>query len=132
MSEKKIVVPEGMINAVDAALSLERGWRHELPAGIARDATLQAALRWMSENPIVPTEQQALDMATGCKFDSFENWELVRWGACEWQRRMFLAPDPEIPQEIADLCNENGPNSPRWKAAIIESYRRGQQSKGNS
>jgi hypothetical protein len=87
--EKKIAVPEGMLKAAWASLGNE--WHLKEYTRIA----LEVGLRWLSENPIVPTPEQALEMATGGKFDHFDNWELVRWGSSEWQRRCFLAPEPK-------------------------------------
>lgn len=95
MSEKRVVVPEGMLDEYMGAV----GITHKHESRPACRKRLESVLQWLSENPIVPTEQQSLDMATGGKFDSFDNWELVRWSVCEWQRRMFLAPEPEISEE---------------------------------
>jgi hypothetical protein len=48
-------------------------------------------------------------------------------------RRMFLAPNPEVPEEIKDLlCEEvphTGPYADVHNAQIIESFRRGQKSR---
>ena len=57
--EKKIVVPEGMLSAVTEVLPLHV--RVQLSAmmgfpGVQR--MLEAALRWLSENPILPTVAQ--------------------------------------------------------------------------
>ena len=59
---------------------------------------MEAALRWWSKNPIVPTDEQMkqlLDLSG--LFVSEEHQAAQRGGARfmigEWQRRMFLAPD---------------------------------------
>lgn len=58
-------------------------------------AGLEAAIRWQSENPIVPNETQAHEIFQAKKDWPFDTWEWVRWGACEWQRRMYLVHEPE-------------------------------------
>ena len=50
---------------------------------------LAAALLWLSENPIVPGPALTQQMFERCSGD----WDQM-WG--EWQKRMFLAPDPEV------------------------------------
>lgn len=56
---------------------------------------LEAALLWLSENPIAPTDKQFFDLSSDVGD--------VRMRCVEWQRRMFLAPEPEIPEAIAYL-----------------------------
>ena len=123
---KKITVPEGMINAGAEAL---QNYDDCIPV------ILEAALRWLSENPIVPTPEQALEMATGGKFDHFDNWELVRWGSSEWQRRCFLAPEPELPEEertISAMIRDRGTMTDEQLARsisqVLGEYRRGKES----
>ena len=102
VGEKKIKVPEGMLKAGrDVVFSgiVYQGYVHDV---------LEAALRWLSENPIVPTEQQALAMKVSKERFEFDPWEWVRWGACEWQRHMFEDTEPEIPEEVKDLVWEAG------------------------
>jgi hypothetical protein len=48
MSEEKIVVPEGMLEATRGACTPNHSNRTRIE--------LEAALRWLTENPIVPTE----------------------------------------------------------------------------
>lgn len=82
MSEKKIVVPEGMLEAAVAA--------HP----------------YCSEQLIS--------------------------AVIEWQRRMFLAPEPEVPEEVKDMLVEE--HISRWRGEevnekVIEAFRRGQRSR---
>lgn len=98
MSEKKIVVPDGMLNAANERLDIWSGGPNsrvycvEDRANVAR-VTLEAALLWLSEHPIVPTPDQMESMAQSLNSP---------WSICyipfiaEWQRRMFLAPEPSI------------------------------------
>ena len=135
MSETKIVVPEGMLNAGRAAYSgyvtAEKGARR----------IIEAALRWLSENPIVPTDGFLKEML--CRdFFGGQNWtdlQVFFFGGqnwtdpqvfkfCEeWQRRMFLAPEPEVPEAIKDLLwTIDGDKEDReHNTAILEAYRRG-------
>ena len=101
-SEKKIVVPEGMLRAA---------WHAQLPADNPTfewdegdemnrkfyRRIVEAALRWLIENPIVPTHEQIDNM----QFDSTQlrhvMHHIIEVAATEWQRRMFLAPEPEVP-----------------------------------
>jgi hypothetical protein len=100
MSEKRYIVPEGMLKAVQNALV---GYWHDhtVTSDSSITVVLEAAVRWLSENPIVPTEQEYRDF--GVKFD-FQGVKCI----AEWQRRMFLAPEPEVPEAIKDLmCGES-------------------------
>jgi len=132
--EKKLVVPSGMVDAaygkaiedadgkvryspVDAVKSHER-------LGVER--ILEAALRWLSENPIEPTQKQSrklyADVPQGLLVD-----EVPSWYAIVWQRRMFLAPELEmIGQEpLEQFCS-------RFRTigeAVLEAYRRGKEAK---
>ena len=59
MSEKKIVVPDGMIQAARAAL---KACYHDVSEGQILDAckVLVAAVQWLHDNPIVPTVDQEM------------------------------------------------------------------------
>jgi hypothetical protein len=109
----KYVVPDGMLKAVHAKFrtgqfAIEM---HEL------DAILEAALCWLAENPIVPSEKQerALDDAwmeskrsLTTPYHKFAH--ASAFGAVEWQRCMFLAPTESDPYE--SLCREMLKNAP--------------------
>lgn len=137
MSEKKYVVPEKMLRAATASVMKIHGYgetssrydyeSHEANCRIA----LEAALRWLGENPIVPTQEQLESLTS--------DWRLMGTPCCstqfiavEWQRRMFLAPEPEIPEEVKDLLYGECASftaAERVDARIIEAYRRGKRSK---
>jgi ribosomal protein L37AE/L43A len=68
---------------------------------------LEAALRWQSENPQVPTEQQLSDMAA----DAHVCMDEV---IAEWQRRMYLAPEPEVDRVDFYVKGSDGEYRP-WK-----------------
>jgi hypothetical protein len=127
MGERRIKVPDGMLKAVS------ENW----PIRCMEDkahvmATLEAALRWLSENPILPSPPQRINMSREFVTDK-------AWVLCEaWQRRMFIAPEPEVPEAVKDLLAPPGihtnftvPNDIH-DVQIIEAYRRGQHSKENA
>ena len=92
MSEERFIVPEGMLKAaIDAS-------------GITNHITIakavKAVLGWLSKNPIVPTEEQATALFASIEHPvgaTGEGWGKVASDiAVEWQRRCFLAPEPEV------------------------------------
>ena len=99
MSEKKIVVPEGMLNAVaetkygDQICSIETAV--SLRDGVRKD--IEVALRWLSENPIMPTDEQLDEMEGDIRYRVGVNFDIQKL-ISEWQRRMFFAPEPEAPR----------------------------------
>lgn len=127
MTEKKYVVPEGMLDAAYGYARLENS-----PA--SRDhyrAVLKAALRWFSENPIVPTDEQLQNLRADVQLDPIGKPNAMaayhRGMVVEWQRRMFLAPesaelsDDQIREKVSDLLRpENG-----WYTSMIAAFRRG-------
>ena len=146
---KKIVVPEGMLKAAveDAA------WNGPIygARGAIGVIVLEAGLRWLSENPIVPNASDTLGLLQErvqsghlsneeyCSIPSTTVRAVIR----EWQCRMFLAPPPEVPEEVKDLLLDEsqerrtdfrGANVSSWarpfiNEAILEAYRRGKESK---
>lgn len=98
MSDKQYVVPEGMLKAVHDA---SRNFEQRLPEGFYFAPLLKAALRGLSENPIVPTDEQIDSMSRGLHWGWDSEWRThVRDWCVEWQRRMFLAPEPAVPEGI--------------------------------
>lgn len=137
MSEAKYNVPEGGLAAVDEAISIVRRrqkeiyYDDELIAGDVRDITLEAFIRWQAENPPFPTVEQLGQMSfMGCVALN-GNWDGKNLCA-EWIRRMYLAPDLEVPEEIKDLVlpfDMKTADGYRRNVAIIEAYRRGKGSR---
>ena len=127
MSEKRIVIPQGMTAAAHNATGLENNGNKYYY--ISRG--LEAALFWMSENPIVPSEDQVKGMIKGT--DLHWGWDSewpshTRDWLIEWQRRMFLAPEPEVPKELEDLlCAKSDTFNKHFDDRIIEAFRRGQK-----
>ena len=141
---EKIVVPEGMLKAAKDV------YHDKAQDGVDQSAVkeaLKAALRWLSEHPIVPTDEQhdvlykefvslpeTRIVTNGTTFRSF-----FRWAIDAWQRRMFLAPEPEIP-DIWMSFVRNAPedavsmtifsaNGTELKKIDLKAFRRGKASK---
>jgi hypothetical protein len=87
--EKNIVVPEGMSKAfLRKANHFGSKWDDRVLLEM-----LSSALRWLSYNPVTPNDKQYRKLHA-----DFEGKSLG-WGMfalLEWQRRMFLAPEPEL------------------------------------
>lgn len=102
----EIVVPHGMLEA--AVGELNYPGRYKCPGDETRvREILQTSLAWLAENPIVPTEKQLSALSKGYPPRHEELRPL--WFIAEWQRRMFLAPEPETPQDaIKRILTKNG------------------------
>ena len=133
MSETKIKVPEGMIKAIN------EHWRH----GVQLEGLIEAGLRWLSENPIVPSEADVMEILqerveshhiSGKEYCAIPP-ATVRFVIRESQRRMFLAPEPEVPSEIRDIDAwitvylGSHPEIENIRRNFLLTFRRGQQSK---
>lgn len=115
MSEKKIVVPEGMHRAAVERLLLYENFRVDAfepntstpqqQASGRASVALEAALRWQSKNPIVPTPEQMAQLKMS-SFDWSENEApTMEEFIAEWQRRMYLAPEQEIGSVAQDIID---------------------------
>lgn len=100
MIKKKYEVPEGMLKAAGANSSGVD------PCGFYLYMPLEAALRWLSENPIVPTDEQfenclssAAGRPTTMEWQNMTEWNRAKALCVEWQRQMFLAPELEAPEK---------------------------------
>lgn len=127
MNERLIVVPEGMLDAIDGILFTTERSRVK--------AVLIIALRWLSEHPIVPTEAQWEECCAEWQKSrdpmdspSMENIYPI------WQRRMFLAPEPAVPEAIKDLLWKHIPSDDKFQTAsdlhntlVLAAYVRGQK-----
>jgi hypothetical protein len=121
--KNRIIVPEGMFTAFIGAEN------HDGPKWDDRVLykMLKAALLWLSENPIVPTLEQAEYMYDGAKGSHSAS---IQYCMTEWQRRMFLAPEPWHPEEIKDMLSDGkDAASMQYNKDILEAFRRGQKSK---
>lgn len=119
MNEKRYIVPEGMLKA-----GIVGAGRCVAPV----ERILEAALRWLSENPIEATYQDWQQFCVEhprAGVEPFPAW---------WQRRMVLAPEPEVPEAVKDLLYDPtvGPTKIGRNDAIFEAFRRGQNFRHNT
>ena len=128
----KIKVPEGMLKAALKVLD-EFDGPHD--KGIAY--ALEDALRWLSENPIVPTHSQVQEMANACPYYTCDVVKFIS----AWQERMFLDLGEELPKEVRallypnarDILMDNGNMvvSDSVNERIVEAYNRGKKAGAN-
>jgi hypothetical protein len=102
MAEKKYAVPDGMLKAatLGACEGMFLSQVHQVLLNTER--ILEAAIRWQSENPQAPTDEQMKKMKSDIRYRvgvHFDDLKLVK----EWQRRMYLAPEPEVPEETPEI-----------------------------
>ena len=139
MSETKIQVPEGMLKAIGTAPNV----CHCSTCESGNEERLKSALRWLSENPIVPSEADVMEILqerveshhiSGKEYCAIPP-ATVRFVIRESQRRMFLAPEPEVPSEIRDIDAwltvylGSHPEIENIRRNFLLTFRRGQQSK---
>ncbi len=117
---KKIVVPDGMQLAFFQAMQYRFG---SVPGGTA--VGLEAALRWLSENPPpIPLKDAARLAKNTYTVNETSIIAIVKSGI----ECMFLAPEPEVPKEVSNLMwNINAPSHEEHNEDVIEAYRRGQK-----
>lgn len=122
MSERKIKVPEGMLAA---ALDHMRGLGFN-PARESTSEMLEEALIWLTENPIVPSPSEFPHLNAHGKQVAIN--EIV-----DWQRRIFLAPDMEIPDVVRTISKRlfpdvvGGDHIVEVISALTDAYRQGQK-----
>jgi len=133
MSEGRIVVPEGITGRVFLMLRKLNDYPHPDSKECGKLLVVAVAVceefaRALIESPITPTRSQLDAM-----YDSMKTvGDAAEYMAVEWQRRMFLAPEPEIPEDVKDLLRGTLPNggycvSEEVGKLVIEAYRRGQK-----
>ena len=105
MSGKKYAVPEGMKQAAEEAE--EEYLCDGQSRDVCRKVILEAALRWQAENPIVPTHAEVERILEMVQFQGLRGTSLDRLQdfVAMWQRRMYLAPEPEVSEGIKDLLS---------------------------
>ena len=124
MSEKKYVVPEGMLKAAKKSGQNADGFTTNNLC-----VCIEAALCWWSENAQLPTLDQVEEYSR--EWERSREWSnRLLFVIKKWQSEMFLAPEPKIPIEIRDLMPSVGtPNEDSWRESVIEAYRRGKESR---
>jgi hypothetical protein len=93
MNEKKIVVPDGMLKAADSVQNSTMNSERVV-------TTLETALRWLSEHPVVPNDNESRTLLHFLRhrahYETTANdISLTQRVINEWQRRCFLAPEPD-------------------------------------
>lgn len=121
---KKIIVPEEMLRAA---------CRSGTTTADDAEPILEAALRWLSGNPIAPTDEQLKKMENArLHQNQSPPHDPERWLCTEWQRLMFLA-EPKVPEEIKDLLESDDEEkcfcTPDHNRMVLEAFRRDQKSK---
>jgi hypothetical protein len=134
MNERRIVVPEGMLKAVQAIAEDHGGVSPYSDRGKeCYPAILEAALRHLSEHrqDMSPTLLRSIrNDVSFIGVNETDIYEIVNAAL----RRMFLAPEPETPEQIKDLLWEDvGCRGVQLSPAFLndqirEAFRRGQKS----
>jgi hypothetical protein len=98
MSGTKIKVPSSMIDAFWKAYNVAlSAWGDKSAAetvSYCGNKGLEAALGWLSENPIVPTNKQIVQCHAGMDQANDVDTRFEVSFYRQWQSRMFMAPEP--------------------------------------
>ena len=110
----KILIPDGMLARARRALGHGSGLIDDIQLLIIATAFCEH----IAENPIVPTKEQLGPVVKECgklsqSLYGYGGWI---WMITEWQRRMLLAPGPDVPEAVSKL--EPGKCPHRWQAKI--------------
>jgi hypothetical protein len=128
----KILIPDGMLARARRALGHGSGLIDDIQLFIIATAFCEH----IAENPIVPTDEQVIACRRACGYYNEGLLQESKGVYVEWQRIMFLPPEPEVPEEIKDLLpglsyGTMPANSEQFaeiiKGTMIEAYRRGQK-----
>jgi hypothetical protein len=99
MTDKRYIVPDGMRRAFGRALP-DPDFDSD---GVICLVALEAALRWLADNPAMPSMKQLNDMYK--KVDTGNGGTYIPAYLAEWQRIMFLAPEPELSDEVEQVIS---------------------------
>ena len=139
---EKLAIPQVIREAVHNALA---SYPVAANTGHAAEIACEAFARAMKEHPIVPTGADVMTILqdrvnsghiTGEEYCAIPP-ATVRFVVREWLRRMFDAPEAEVPEAIRDmLLDARAPDSEHcffkpsvYNERIQEAYRRGRESK---
>jgi hypothetical protein len=98
MSNAKYEIPEGMAMAARHAYEAWKSYaspEEQYTNGAV--AAVVAAIHWLADNPIVPSDDEALEIYSTTPNN--ECCDLTKQIAVKWQRRMFLTRDT-TPEEL--------------------------------
>lgn len=130
-----IKIPEGMLNAASEAIYKARGGLsnfYAISATQVRDVTLEAAICWLDgeleklvQHPYPTSGEFYIQPSIAEDYGRRGNNKAI-----ESIRRMYLAPEPEVPKEVKDLLVSGfDVSSGETDSRILEAYRRGKESK---
>ena len=116
MTDKRVVVPEGMLEAGRKAL-YEDGFSRSDALGAAVAVILEAALNWLCENPpILPDNEWVSCWSVGKLHDGYDNATIMR---CLF-KRIFRAPDPPFDPSLGGCLT--GRTFTQKEADLIKEY----------
>lgn len=120
MRQKTIMIPKGMMEAV--------GYENNAFAQELARRVIISALVWLTENPVLPLDEEAARIVDETHFSTLTA-RCIEFARL-WQQRMFLAPEPEVPNDVKELLYPD-PNGVNFDVnhTILEAYRRGQRSR---
>jgi hypothetical protein len=122
----RYIVPEGMLNAATVAYNeVVKSGQH---IGFSVCHCLEAAIQWLAENPLIPTDEQRAELSRLVPYEDSGNGKILSVAVVEWQRRMFLAPEPPIPDEVSPLMWGSGLLSEAHNRAVIKAFELGKRS----
>ena len=133
MSDKKYVVPEEGLKAARDAVAAGEMLEHSTRSKDLLQTALEAFIRWQSESPRVPSVRDIQEMVAAFNGQSLEQSDCLRsFLPIEWQRRMYLAPEPEVPEEIKDLLVNpviGAINGEQINDRVLQAFQRGKASR---
>ena len=89
---------------------------------------VRAVFQELAISPILPTNADIENLREDCPFKDYPGQ--VTWVVGEWQKRMVLAPEPEIPVEVKEITDSFVvPPSEMVKKALLGAYQCGKESK---
>jgi hypothetical protein len=131
-SMSKYRVPEGGLDAAEQGVAdlwdaMPSAWNPSQAKRNIAQAASEAFIRWQSENGPALSLPNAKQIAN---YLWAPNETCVIAIVKEGLRRLYVAPEPEIPEEVKDLLVES--LSSNWRGsevneAIIEAYNRGRK-----
>lgn len=89
---KRYALPEKARSAF--LIYMPRVWREKDPNGVSLDNAFESLAKALSDNPIVPTDED-VDSVAKTVDTSKGSRNTTREFMVKWQSRMFIAPDPK-------------------------------------
>jgi len=127
--DKEIVVPQGMLSAAWNAVGermrecVNEGKGDRLAELHVARIAVTAALKWLSENPIVPTSSE---ITGDVVISSGNRMTDIIYHVVAFQRRMFFRD--ACPEEIKDLLDHlDRDNDYLLNQRVIEAFNRGRK-----